>query len=140
MEIAILNSKNLNNTYILQIQDLFKQLSPNKEQQNINDIVKTNNTVLVACIENGIVLGIALMAKYMVISGQKAWIEDVVVDNKQRGKGIGRKLIECLLNEAKKQNLTEVLLFTENEKQAAIHLYEKLGFKQKESRLYTIKF
>lgn len=81
----------------------------------------------------------ASMCTYHVISGKKGWIEDVVVDAKSRGHGIGRKLMNKLLEEGKKKNLTEILLFTEDHRTPAINLYENLGFKLKESRIYTLE-
>lgn len=79
------------------------------------------------------------MGNYQVISGNKGWIEDVVVDEKVRGRGIGKKLIEKLLSVAKDRELSEVLLFTAHHRLAAINLYKKLGFKQKNSHLYIIE-
>ena len=52
-----------------------------------------------------------MMATYKVISGYKGMIEDVVVHTEYRGKGIGKKLMLKLLEEAKKLELTDVLLF-----------------------------
>ncbi len=123
-----------------QISDLYKQLNPNKQQLELREILNTNNPVVIACcyVEDKIV-GIASMANYKVISGNKGWIEDVVVDQNYRGMGIGRKLVEKLLNLAKEQKLSEVLLFTESHRNEAIKLYESLNFHKKGSDIYTLK-
>lgn len=78
------------------------------------------------------------MAVYKVISGNKGWIEDVIVDQKYRGMGIGMKLIEKLLSISNEQKLSEVLLFTEEHRTSAISLYEKLGFIKKKSSIYRL--
>lgn len=70
---------------------------------------------------------------------KKGWIEDVVVDSNARGKGIGRKLMEKLLEVGKEKKLTEILLFTEDHRKSAINLYSNLGFKMKDSRIYTLQ-
>ena len=89
--------------------------------------------------ENERTVGIASMCTYKVISGYKGWIEDVVVDASQRGKGLGEQLIRFLISEGKKAGLSEIYLFTEPAKTAAIGLYTKLGFQEKGSDLYHLK-
>lgn len=140
MKIDILKKEDV--TVLLQnhISNLFEQLSPGKEQEKLNQIFEVNNQITIAyCQQKQKVVGIALMCNYSVISGRKGWIEDVVVDNNVRGNGIGKKLIEKLLEEAEKRKLSEVLLFTEDHRTPAINLYKKMGFKLKNSRIYILK-
>ena len=141
MEIKILDKETGKNPIIQnQIYALFKQLSPNKRPLNFDEILHQNNQiVLIACFIADKVVGIASMANYSVISGKKGWIEDVVVSENYRGMGIGRTLIEKLLAIADEEYLTEVLLFTEDHRNAAIHLYESLNFKRKESNIFVLK-
>lgn len=123
------------------VQDLFKQLSPNKKQITLKELLSDQNNPLIFAYyqENNKVTGIASMCLYKVISGYKGWIEDVVVDSNCRGKGIGEKLITSLIDTGKKKGVSEIYLFTEDEKKAAIGLYSKLGFKQRNSRLFNLK-
>lgn len=140
MKIAILTKKDLNPAIREQVSQLFKQLSKNKIQMDLDSVLDESNPVTLAyCQENDEIIGIALMCTYMVISGKKGWIEDVVVDSNARGKGIGRKLMEKLLEIGKEKKLTEILLFTEDHRKSAINLYSNLGFKMKDSRIYTLK-
>ena len=140
MEIKILTKPDLTQSIEQQISDLFKQLSPKKVQQSLEEILDENNsiTLVYGCKDENII-GIASMCTYKVISGKKAWIEDVVVNSKYRGKGLGRKLMKKLIEIGEKQNLTEILLFTENHRKAAISLYTDLGFRIKESNIYSKK-
>ncbi len=139
--IKILNDRSPDLVKTSEIQALFGQLSPNKTQISIKDLLSDPaNPIIFACfISKEKVIGIASMCIYKVISGHKGWIEDVVVDANHRGLGIGKKLIAKLIDQAKEKELDEVYLFTEDEKQAAIGLYTKLGFKQKNSILYNLK-
>lgn len=140
MKTGILKIKDLNPNRETQISKLFKQLGGDKEQIPLKEVMEEGNGITLAyCEQNGQVIGIASMCTYHVISGKKGWIEDVVVDTQFRGQGIGRKLMEKLLEEGKKKKLTEILLFTEAHRIPAIKLYTDLGFKLKESRIYTLK-
>ena len=140
MKIDILKKTDINPTIQNQVSDLFKQLGGNKKQVPLNEIVDGKNQITVAyCSENNEIIGIALMGSYNVISGKKGWIEDVVVNSEHRGKGIGRKLLNKLLEVGNEKKLTEILLFTEDHRTPAISLYSDLGFKVKDSRIYTRK-
>ncbi|MBC5864647.1 GNAT family N-acetyltransferase [Flavobacterium turcicum] len=140
MKTAILSKNNLNLDIKEQVSELFRQLSPNKIQLDLEEILNEENQITVAyCEDDNKIIGIASMCTYKVISGHKGWIEDVVVDSASRGKGIGRKLINLLVEVGKEKELSEILLFTEDHRLAAINLYSSVGFKLKESKIYCKK-
>ena len=62
-------------------------------------------------------------------------IEDVVVDPKTQGKGVGKKLVEQLLLKAAEMNCYKTILNATNENSG---FYTKLGFK-KEQLQFTIR-
>ncbi|GAA4276724.1 GNAT family N-acetyltransferase [Aquimarina mytili] len=137
MRIEILYKTDITSTIQDQVSELFKQLSPNKKQLKLVEILTQENPItIVYCIEQDKIVGIASMCTYKVISGNKGWVEDVVVDLNFREKGIGRKLVAKLLEVGKEKGLSEILLFTEDERKSAINLYKGLEFKQKNSRIY----
>jgi len=53
-----------------------------------------------------------------------AWLSDVFVDRSARGKGVGKLLVEHVLQDAEKMNVKRVLLATAD----AQGLYERFGF------------
>lgn len=81
--------------------------------------------------ENGKVLGRASL--YIMFNDLHkepfGFIEDVFVEEGNRGKGIGTKLVNAVLDEAKKQNCYKVICTSRHEKTAVHDLYLKLGFK-----------
>lgn len=140
MKIDILKKADINPTVQSQISRLFKQLGGNKNQISLTELLDGQNQISVVYYsENNQIIGIALMCTYKVISGKKGWIEDVVVNSNHRGKGIGRKMMNKLLEIGKEKQLSEILLFTEDHRTPAIKLYTDLGFKVKNSRIYTRK-
>lgn len=140
MEIEILKKSDIDDSVRFQITELYKQLNDSIKQCPLHQILQEDNRVIfaVCSIENQIV-GIALLATYKVISGHRGMVEDVVVDTEHRGKGIGRKLMEKLLEEAKHRNLDSVLLFSGHHREAAISLYKSLGFTLRDSGIYNLK-
>jgi ribosomal protein S18 acetylase RimI-like enzyme len=73
---------------------------------------------------------------YPTPSGAKVWIEDVVVDETQRGKGIGKKLMLFAINYSKALGAESVALTSRPFRLAANRLYQKIGFIQYETNVY----
>lgn len=140
MEIKLLTQSDVTKSIQTQLSDLYLQLNADLKQRSLQKIYKKSKEIEIAvCLDDGLLIGIAMMAKYTVISGHKGMIEDVVVSQDHRGKGIGRKLMELLLTRAKECNLDDVLLFSGHHRTAAISLYKSLGFTLKNSGLYVKK-
>lgn len=138
MYISLLDKSDLNEAAREQVAALFSQLNPDRRQLPLHEILEVDNPITMACCRvDQTLVGMALMCTYKVISGHKGWIEDVVVDESMRGQGIGKKLMEKLLEVARAKGLTEVLLFSADHRKAAIGLYTHLGFQRRQSGLYS---
>jgi ribosomal protein S18 acetylase RimI-like enzyme len=61
-------------------------------------------------------------------AGPCALIEELVVDERARGQGIGRALIQAALDWAKSEGCSEVEVSTELDNTAAQAFYRRLGF------------
>lgn len=57
------------------------------------------------------------------------FLEDVFVHEESRGKGVGTKLVEEIIAEAKKQNCYKIICTSRYGNEKVHALYEKLGFK-----------
>lgn len=136
MKIRFLNSEDVTHELEIQVQNLFRELS-DSEQISIKNLLNANNQPYIAvCFEDDTLVGMATMATYQVISGRKAWIEDVVVSENYRNKGIGEKLTLALLEKAQEIDIQSVLLFSNPKREAAHRLYKRLGFLEKGSTLF----
>lgn len=140
MNITLITSNEITETLQTEVKTLFEELNAAIVKRPLETLPLDNeHLVLAICRIDGKMAGMASMATYTVISGYKGMVEDVVVAAEYRGKGIGRALMEKLLGEAQQLQLTEVLLFSGHHREAAIKLYSSLGFKLKQSGLYTLK-
>ncbi len=74
------------------------------------------------------------------VSGLRARIEDVVVDSAYRGQGLGEKITTALIVVAKQKKVKRIELSSRPDRVAANKLYQKLGFKQRETNSYVLKF
>lgn len=81
-------------------------------------------------------IGTATLSYCSLLTGMKAWIEDVVVDQSARGKGYARILLTHLLAQARQSGADSVNLTSRPSRQAANRLYRSMGFQQRETNVY----
>ena len=96
-------------------------------------------TVLIAR-SGGDIVGSLTLAMFPIPTGIRAWIEDVVVDEAARGQGVGAVLTEEAIRRARDAGARSLDLTTRPSREAAGRLYERAGFKQRETRLYRYSF
>lgn len=95
------------------------------------------NHVLVARDAN-VIVGTLTLTLVPLITGMRARIEDVVVDEAARGRGVGASLTEEAIRIARDAGARTINLTSRPERAAANRLYERLGFQQRESQVYRL--
>lgn len=96
--------------------------------------------LLAARSPQGQVIGLLTLVSYRVPTGVRARIEDVVVDAAFRGQGIGQQLVAAALDYARALGADGVALTSNPRREAANHLYRKMGFRPWQTNLYFYKF
>ena len=104
--------------------------------QELEEIIESNTTVLFAARSGQEIVGLLTLAIFRIPTGVRAWIEDVVVDNQARGKGVGGALNRAALAEAERRGAKTVDLTSRPSREAANRLYQRLGFKQRDTNVY----
>lgn len=84
----------------------------------------------------GRIVGVSSLAVFPIPTGQRAWIEDVIVDEASSGQGIGRLLVDAMLDRARDLGCVTVDLTSRPSREAANHLYKKVGFQERETNVY----
>ena len=80
--------------------------------------------------------GMLSLVVFGIPTGTKAWVEDVVVDDGARGKGVGKSLMRHAMEQAKKLGAKTVDLTSRPSREAANKLYQSLGFETRETNVY----
>ncbi len=85
------------------------------------------------------VVGTAAVVIYTTPIWLKARIEDVVVDESARGRGVGEALVRGCIEVARKRGAAIVELQSARSREAANRLYPRLGFELRDSNVYRMK-
>ncbi|MEW5939456.1 MAG: GNAT family N-acetyltransferase [Chloroflexota bacterium] len=97
-------------------------------------------SLLTARDEAGRILGALTLVCYRTPTGVRARIEDVVVDEPARGRGVAAALVERALEIARGKGADGVALTSNPRREAANRLYRKVGFKRWETNVYFYRF
>jgi ribosomal protein S18 acetylase RimI-like enzyme len=92
--------------------------------------------LLVARSDANEIVGMLTLALLRIPTGIRAWIEDVVVDERARGAGIGSALVSEALAIARAEGARTADLTSRPDRVAANRLYERLGFARRETNVY----
>ena len=107
------------------------------EASDVEAIVTSNASILlIAEDSDGSIVGSLTLGVFRVPSGVRAWIEDVVVDGGQRGRGIGAMLVNHAIERAGQAGARSVDLTSRPSRVEANRLYQKLGFELRETNVY----
>lgn len=84
------------------------------------------------------ILGTLTLVVFRIPTGVRAWIEDVVVDQGARGRGVGEALTREATSRAGAAGARTVELTSRPSREAANRLYQRLGFLRRDTNLYRL--
>ena len=124
-------------------EQLMPQLSANHPPPTAEDLgalIESPSRLLMAIGEQEEILGTATLSVFRIPSGLRCRIEDVVVDQNARGRGVGAALTRKALLLAREMGAPGVDLTSNPQRKAANRLYQRLGFEPRETNLYRYQF
>jgi ribosomal protein S18 acetylase RimI-like enzyme len=104
--------------------------------QHLRAIVDSPDTDLFVARVDGRIVGVLTLAMYPIPTGNRAWIEDVIVDESVARQGIGEALSRAAIDEARRRGAKDVRLTSRPKREAANRLYQRIGFEIYETNVY----
>ena len=133
----------VSNELIQALQRLIPQLTEQGAPittQAIQELVEDRNTnLLVATNQVGEIVGSLTLVVFTIPTGKKAFIEDVIVDGAARGMGLGEQLLTKAIEVAKDKGVKRIELSSRPLRVPANKLYQKMGFKVRETNFYRLE-
>ncbi|WP_022881357.1 GNAT family N-acetyltransferase [Gryllotalpicola ginsengisoli] len=107
------------------------------DRELVRRIVESEATHLYAARLDGRMAGVASLVVYPIPTGIRAHVEDVVVDGSARGRGLSRRLLAHLIEEANERfHARTIDLTSRPSREAANHLYVTSGFVKRDTNVY----
>ncbi len=137
--VEIFEVRECRDEYVAAVNRLLRQLdgeSPVFTRSNLETIAGSEASCLFLLSCGGEIVGMASLCVYVSPIGRKAWIEDVVVDSRFRGRSFGKFLVMHILERARKLGRLTVML-TSRPSRIAANALSFRGFRnQGNQRLY----
>lgn len=127
------------------LQRLIPQLGAHKVPptwEDLKELVESESSTLLIAREpdkSGSIEGILCLTVYRVPTGLRSMIEDVVVDESARRKGIGEALVRHAIELARVAGADGVSLTSNPQREAANQLYRSMGFQLRQTNPYFYK-
>tara|TARA_B110000014_G_C19767229_1_gene399307 strand:+ start:45 stop:479 length:435 start_codon:yes stop_codon:yes gene_type:complete len=138
--VKIREVENVDEKLVAAYQKLIPQLSsssPSPSEAELTSIVNSDSAiVLIAEEDNGDIVGSMTLIIFRIPTGVRAWIEDVVVDDAARGKGIGKALNKYAIQLAEQAGAKTIDLTSRPSREVANRLYQRLGFEPRQTNVY----
>ncbi len=132
-----------------EVVEAFRRLTPQLSSSNpaptreqLAEIVSSPATVLFVARDpeqGGRIVGSLTLALFRIPTALRAWIEDVVVDTQERGKGIGEALTRAAIERAGHAGAITVDLTSRPSREAANRLYRRVGFELRDTNVYRYR-
>ncbi len=104
--------------------------------ERLQTLASSESTRLYLAKEGDHIHGMLSLVVFGIPTGTKAWVEDVVVDDGARGKGVGKSLMRHAIEQAQQLGAKAVDLTSRPSREAANKLYQSLGFETRETNVY----
>jgi ribosomal protein S18 acetylase RimI-like enzyme len=110
--------------------------SPPPDAEALHRIVANPGATLFVARAGDRIVGMLTLVAFEIPTAVRAWIEDVVVDERARGQGVAAALVQAALDRAAEVGARTVDLTSRPDREAANRLYLRMGFEQRITNVY----
>ena len=120
---------------------LLPQLNPKfpaPTAERLRELIADESVTLLIASDESAIVGTATVIVYKTPAWTKALVEDVVVDERARGRGAGEALMRACIDVARDRGAQMVELQSASFREAANRLYPRLGFELRDTNFYRM--
>ncbi|MFF5624663.1 GNAT family N-acetyltransferase [Microbacterium sp. NPDC012755] len=129
--------KSLTDDDLRQMDTLLPQLSSTAifDAERVQAMIDAPGVDLFVARDAGELVGMATLVTFPLATGWRGIVEDVVVGQQTRGRGIARRLLEAITDESGRRGLRTLDLTSRPSRESALRLYESVGFQRRETNV-----
>lgn len=117
--------------------DLYRELEHPLSKKEFEELVQKDNVISIVAENNGAIIGLCIVSireKSGMVNKKVAYMDDLCIDKRFRGQGIGKKLFNFAVDIAKEKGAKRLDLMVWSFNKNAINFYSELGMKP--SKIY----
>jgi ribosomal protein S18 acetylase RimI-like enzyme len=137
--ISVEAAESVDDDLVAAVAALIPQLSrssPPPSKEALARIVGDPGSTLFVARDGQRVVGMLTLITFEIPTAVRAWIEDVVVDEAGRGRGVGAALVQAALERSTERGARTVDLTSRRSREAANRLYLRMGFEARDTNVY----
>lgn len=122
---------------------LLTQLTPRANRVDaayLKTVISQADVYIYGALQDGELTGVVICVIASTLLRKTMYLEEMVVDEAHRGKGIGGLLLEKAIEKAKEVGAKELDLTSNQSRTSAIALYESYGFTKRDTNAYRLIF
>ncbi|HEV2427741.1 MAG TPA: GNAT family N-acetyltransferase, partial [Acidimicrobiales bacterium] len=139
LEVAVVET--IDDALVGAVNGLLPQLSSRAtalSRDELAAVASADATTMFVARDGDAVVGMLTLAVFAIPTGVRAWIEDVVVDEGARGRGVGEALVAAAIARARSVGARTLDLTSNRSREAAHRLYQRSGFEVRETSVYRL--
>ena len=122
------------------VASLFRQLTEDPVHFDISLVIEDPNCICLVAMDNGKVIGCGSVIIYRSpVKGKVGLIMDIVVNDACRGRGVGGRLLDKLIEIGRESKACMLDLSSRPHRIAARKLYESRGFEIRDTLMFRLK-
>lgn len=123
------------------LNNLLVQLSPNEsiDINRLEKIISSDTSGIIVAEIDGKIVGMATVNVIQKLTSNKAELEDFVVDEDQRGKGIAKTLWNAVIEWSKEKDVKYLEFTSRPSREAAQNFYKKMGAEIRDTNFFRYK-
>lgn len=118
------------------LKELRKESTPGSIKE-LEDVINDPNATIVVAQDGDTIAGMGMLFVVRKLGRRMGFVEDVVVGQVYRGKGLGTGIMQELIRIGRSNTLRTIDL-TSNPEKGAGHFYETLGFSARDTSVYRM--
>ena len=124
---------------VQRLNHLLVQLSTHAQLVDVEKLKEIcQHCMLLVARDKNSIIGMLSLCHSVTPTGSKWWIEDVVVDESTRGRGVGKSLVSAAIKYVRTNGGGQIELTSRPSRVAANKLYQSIGFEKKETNVYVM--
>ena len=133
--------RQVHDLHVLERPDLYKKNSTPVSEEEFNNQLKDDKQHIIMATLATKILGVAVLKEEEIpensfVNARKILlVNSLCVDDRSRKKGIGRKLMQYIIDFSKELNFDSIELGVSESNQNAIHFYESIGMTTKNRKM-----